>query len=37
MEIDQHIAHLVDESHPAPNNMTNELMKDTQQLHVQVR
>ena len=32
MEIDQPIAHLVDESQPTPNNMTNELMKDTQQL-----
>ena len=30
-------AHLVDESQPTPNNMTNELMKDTQQLPVQVR
>jgi hypothetical protein len=29
MEIDQPIAHLVDESQPTPNNMTNELMKDT--------
>jgi hypothetical protein len=28
MEIDQPIAHLVDESQPTPNNMTNELMKD---------
>ena len=36
MEIDQPIAHLVDESQPTPNNMTNELMKDTQQLPVQV-
>ena len=36
MEIDQPIAHLVDESQPT-NNMTNELMKDTQQLPVQVR
>jgi hypothetical protein len=27
---------LVDESQPTPNNMTNELMKDTQQLPVQV-
>ena len=35
MEIDQPIAHLVDESQPTPN-MTNELMKDTQQLPVQV-
>jgi hypothetical protein len=35
MEIDQPIAHLVDESQPTPNNMTNELMKDTQQLPVQ--
>jgi hypothetical protein len=26
----------VDESQPTPNNMTNELMKDTQQLPVQV-
>jgi hypothetical protein len=26
MEIDQPIAHLVDESQPTPNNMTNELM-----------
>jgi hypothetical protein len=31
MEIDQPIAHLVDESQPTPNNMTNGLMKDTQQ------
>jgi hypothetical protein len=30
MEINQPIAHLVDESQPTPNNMTNELMKDTQ-------
>jgi hypothetical protein len=37
MEIDQPIPHLVDESQPTPNNMTNELMKDTQQLPVQVR
>jgi hypothetical protein len=37
MEIDQPIAHLVDESQPTLNNMTNELMKDTQQLPVQVR
>jgi hypothetical protein len=29
MEIDQPIPHLVDESLPTPNNMTNELMKDT--------
>ena len=36
MEIDQPIAYLVDESQPTPNNMTNELMKDTQQLPVQV-
>ena len=36
MEIDQPIAHLVDESQPTLN-MTNELMKDTQQLPVQVR
>ena len=34
MEIDLPIAHLVDESQPTPNNMTNELMKDTQQLPV---
>ena len=32
MEIDQPIPHLVDESQPTPNNMTNELMKDTRQL-----
>ena len=37
MEIDQPIPHLVDESQPTPNNMTNELMKDTRQLTVQVR
>ena len=27
MEIDQPIAHLVDESQPTPNNMTNELIE----------
>jgi hypothetical protein len=37
MEIDQPIAHLVDESQPTPKNMTNELMKDRQQLPAQVR
>ena len=37
MEIDQPIPHLVDESQPTPNNMINELMKDTRQLPVQVR
>ena len=37
MEIDQPILHLVDESQPTPSNMTNELMKDTRQLPVQVR
>jgi hypothetical protein len=37
MEIDQPIAHLVDESQPTPNNKTNELMKDTQQLPVKKR
>jgi len=37
MEIDQPIAHLVDESQPTANNMTTGLMKDTQQLPVQVR
>jgi hypothetical protein len=37
MEIDQPIAHLLDESKPTPDNKTNELMKDTQQLPVQVR
>ena len=37
MEIDQPIPHLVDESQPTPNNMTNVLMKDTRQLPVQVR
>ena len=37
MEIGQPIPHLVDESQPTLNNMTNELMKDTQQLPVQVR
>jgi hypothetical protein len=37
MEIGRPIPHLVDESQPTPNNMTNELMKDTQQLPVQVR
>ena len=36
MEIDQPIPHLADESQPTPNNMTNELVKDTQQLPVQV-
>ena len=35
MEIGQPIPHLVDESQL--NNITNELMKDTQQLPVQVR
>ena len=29
MEIDKPIAHLVDESQPTLNNMTNELMKGT--------
>ena len=37
MKIDQPIVHLVDESKHTPNNKTNELMKDTQQLPVQVR